>query len=100
MAFHMRSLVSLLGALVLLPTGTGALAQDARWAMRTVDATGRTEADGCAAARTQVRAEARKYQGLNIRGCTCAPVASKGDGPSAGYRCRVTYEVLVRTSSN
>ncbi|ALC11487.1 hypothetical protein [Sphingopyxis sp. 113P3] len=77
-----------------------AAAQDARWAVRTADAQGRSEGGGCAAARTRAMDEARKYLGLNIRGCTCAPIASKGDGPSAVYRCRVTYEVLVRTSSN
>lgn len=77
-----------------------AAAQDARWAVRTTHAQGRSEGGGCAAARTRAMDEARKYLGLNLRGCTCAPIASKGDGPSAGYRCRVTYEVLVRTSSN
>lgn len=77
-----------------------AAAQDARWAVRTVEAQGRSEAGGCANARVRAAAEARKYLGLNVKGCTCAPIASKGNGPSAGYWCRVTYEVLVRTSSN
>ena len=75
-------------------------AQDARWTVRTADAQGRSEAGGCVAARARAAADARKHLGLNIRGCACAPIASKGDGPSGGYRCRVTYEVLVRTSSN
>ncbi|WP_152998623.1 hypothetical protein [Sphingopyxis sp. H115] len=87
-------------ALICAAAAPGASAQDARWAVRTVDATGRSEAGGCAAARARAVAEARKYLGLNIRTCACAPVASKGDGPSAGYRCRVTYEVLVRTGLN
>lgn len=76
-----------------------AAAQDARWTVRTVDAQGRSEAVGCANARVRAATEARKYLGLNLKGCVCAPIASKGDGPSAGYRCRVTYEVLVRTGS-
>ncbi|WP_139375860.1 hypothetical protein [Sphingopyxis flava] len=86
-----------LAPLVLWPFSA---AQDARWTVRTVDAQGRGEAGGCAAARARAAADARKYLGLNIRRCACAPIASKGDGPSAGYRCQVTYEVLVRTSSN
>ena len=52
------------------------------------------------AAAVRAATEARKYLGLNIRGCICAPIGSKSDGLSAAYRCRVTYEVLVRTSSN
>lgn len=95
----MKSARALMGLLCVAAT-TGASAQDARWAVRTVDAQGRSETGGCAAARARAMAEARKYLGLNIRGCACAPIASKGDGPSAAYRCRVTYEVLVRTSSN
>ncbi|QCB55661.1 hypothetical protein E5675_15280 [Sphingopyxis sp. PAMC25046] len=74
-------------------------ARDARWTMRAVDAQGRDEAGGCAAARVRAAAEARKYLGLNIGRCVCVPIASKGDGPTAGYRCRLTYEVLVRSGS-
>jgi len=77
-----------------------AAAQDARWAVRTVEAQGRSEASGCAAARARAADEARKYLGLNTRGCACVPIASKSDGPSAAYRCRVSYEVLIRAGSN
>ena len=52
------------------------------------------------AARARAADEARKYLGLNTRGCACVPIASKSDGPSAAYRCRVSYEVLVRAGSN
>lgn len=100
MACRKRTLLVLLWCACVLPMGDIAFAQDARWAVRTVDAQGRSESAGCAAARTRAMVEARKYLGLNIRGCTCVPIASKGDGPSALYRCRVTYEVLVRTRSH
>lgn len=100
MACRKRTLLTLLWSAGLLPMGGIASAQDGRWVTRTVDAQGRSEAGGCAAARTRAATEARKYLGLNIRGCICAPIGSKSDGLSAAYRCRVTYEVLVRTSSN
>ena len=77
-----------------------AAAQDARWAVRTTDATGSSEAIACASARARAQAEARKYLGLNIRGCSCAPEVARGGGSSTAYRCRVNYEVLVRTNSN
>ncbi len=99
MACCKRTLLILTAAATLLLPGGVASAQEARWAPRNVEVTGRSEASGCAAARTQVAAEARKYLGLNIRECTCRAIASKGNGPSAGYRCRLTYEVLVRMSS-
>lgn len=95
----MKSAGALMGLLCVAAT-TGASAQDARWIARTVDAQGRSEAGGCVAARARATAEARKYLGLNIRECACESIASKGDGPPAVYRCRVTYEVLVRKNSN
>lgn len=99
MACCKRTLLILSAAATLLSPGGVASAQEVRWAPRNVEVTGRSEASGCAAARTQVAAEARKYLGLNIRECTCRAIVSKGDGPSAGYRCRLAYEVLVRMSS-
>lgn len=99
MACRKRALLTLLWSASLLPIGGIASAQDARWVARTVDAQGRSEAGGCAAARARATTEARKYLGLNIRECACEPVASKGNGPLAVYHCRVTYEVLVRKNS-
>lgn len=96
----MTRLLLLSMACVAPAVSVAAAAPDAHWSIRTSDAFGRSEADGCAKARARAAEEARRYQGLNIRDCSCAPVASKGDGPTAGYRCRLVYEVLVRTGSS
>ena len=75
-------------------------AQDAQWMMHAKTFTGRSEVETCRTERADAAKTARAHLGLNIKSCECVPVAVKVDGPSAGYFCRFTYEILVRKSSH
>ncbi|MEL7739743.1 hypothetical protein AAG614_15265 [Citromicrobium bathyomarinum] len=84
-------LLSLLAIAAIAP----AQAQGGAWVRQTLVVTDRGAEAGCAKARAQALAKARQHRGLNIIDCSCAPVATKADGPVAGVRCALTYEVLT-----
>ena len=74
------------------PVGA-AVAQDARWQARSLEAEGRREKETCRKARAEAAEAARAHLGLNIKDCICRQAGAIGD---VIYRCRLDFEVLVR----
>lgn len=80
-------------ALIFQAAGT-AIAQEAVWESRRIDAQGPTEPEACRRARAAAADEARAHLGLNIKGCACRQTT--GDADDRFYACRLDFEVLVR----
>ncbi|PQA88292.1 hypothetical protein [Hyphococcus luteus] len=82
-------------ALTLIVQAAGtAIAQEAVWEPRRLDAQGPTEAEACRQARIAASDEARAHLGLNIKDCACR--LTTGAPEDEGFTCRLDFEVLVR----
>ena len=80
-------------ALIAHAAGT-AIAQEAVWQSRRLDAHGPTETEACQQARIAASDEARAHLGLNIKDCACRQ--TNGAPEDEAFVCRLDFEVLVR----